>query len=571
MKLLLTLFALSTSAVFAQTPVITTIQNNYARIAEGASNYGIAQGSIFIVKGTNLSAQADTTLQNPPLQTTLANVRVRITMNGVVTYAPIYYVLSFQIAAILPSNIVEGNGTVIIEKNGVNSAPAPLKVVKSAFGMLAWDFETGTGRAIVVKINGTFAGNNASDTGNALNSNDVVLLFGSGLGPITGSDATAPTPTNREDIPISINIGGVEAEVQYRGRSTFAGLDQINVKIPVLAANAYSCNVAMVITTGTNNALANATTIPVAATGTTCTNPNTGGDGGSTNQPTLTQNQINDILGRGNYKVGTVNALRSVVHATVLGQTSTTRADSAFGSFSSITGPDLQNYVNGVLPQGLVYAHGACTVYNGLAIPTGAPNVTTASLDAGASLSLQYPLGTLVMPRKAENGSINYDATPPSVPAGRYTYTGTGGPQVGPFTVGVDVATDLNWTNRLNLLEVTRSAGVTVTWTGGEPGTLMFITGTSSNVTLQGQITASKAFICFANQSAGTFTVPNSITTQMPVTATIDIGMGFPPTVLSPGTLSITAPGKYATTTATGVDIIIATSSTSIVQTTTWK
>jgi hypothetical protein len=142
---------------------------------------------------------------------------------------------------------------------------------------------------------------------------------------------------------------------------------------------------------------------------------------------------------------------------------------------------------------------------------------------------------------------------------------------VGPFTVGVDVATDLNWTNRLNLLEVTRSAGVTVTWTGGEPGTLMFITGTSSNVTLQGQITASKAFICFANQSAGTFTVPNSITTQMPVTATIDIGMGFPPTVLSPGTLSITAPGKYATTTATGVDIIIATSSTSIVQTTTWK
>src|SRR5262249_28764516 len=99
------MFVLFSGFLLAQAPVVTAVQNNYGRTASSDASYGLAQGSIFIVKGTNLSIQADTPLQNPPLQTTLEGVRVRITVSGTTYYAPIYYVLSTQIAAVLPSNV----------------------------------------------------------------------------------------------------------------------------------------------------------------------------------------------------------------------------------------------------------------------------------------------------------------------------------------------------------------------------------------------------------------------------------------------------------------------------------
>lgn len=84
------LFVIFSGFLFAQSPIVTAVQNNYGRAASPDSSYGIAQGSIFIVKGTNLSSQVDTTLQNAPLQTTLAGVRVRITVAGTTYYAPLY-------------------------------------------------------------------------------------------------------------------------------------------------------------------------------------------------------------------------------------------------------------------------------------------------------------------------------------------------------------------------------------------------------------------------------------------------------------------------------------------------
>ena len=63
MKRPLVLLAVTSATAFAQTPVVTDILNNYSLTRSGS----VAQGAIFIVKGSNPSVQT-TSLQNVPLQ-----------------------------------------------------------------------------------------------------------------------------------------------------------------------------------------------------------------------------------------------------------------------------------------------------------------------------------------------------------------------------------------------------------------------------------------------------------------------------------------------------------------------
>jgi hypothetical protein len=311
----------------------------------------------------------------------------------------------------------------------------------------------------------------------------------------------------------------------------------------------------------------------MAATGTTCTNPNNGGgNGGDTSRPTLTQSEINAIIGRGSFKAGSLSIDRSRNYSTVAGQTTTTISDSANGSFSATSGADLQKLLNGTLPLGFsLPAHGVCNVFDGFAAPFGLSGLTVTGLDAGASLSAQGPAGTTVMTKTAEQGFITYSGNMNSSPSGRYTFTGPGGPGVPAFTVGVDVAAELNWTNRASLTELTRASGANVTWSGGEPGTLVQMLGISISASLSGGQPTAKGFICYANQSAGQFTIPASVLNQMPATAKIDLGMGFPVTYLTPGSLAVTGQGKFASVAVAGIDQTIATSTTTTSQTTIYK
>lgn len=83
-----------------------------------------------------------------------------------------------------------------------------------------------------------------------------------------------------------------------------------------------------------------------------------------------------------------------------------------------------------------------------------------------------------------------------------------------------------------------------MTWSGGEPNTLVAISGFSysTNAAQQG------AFVCFASQNAGTFTVPAAILNQLPLST-------------GGGGLTISGNGKSALGTAPGVDNVIASSS----------
>jgi hypothetical protein len=91
--------------------------------------------------------------------------------------------------------------------------------------------------------------------------------------------------------------------------------------------------------------------------------------------------------------------------------------------------------------------------------------------------------------------------------AGRYTFTGQGGRDVGSFSGTLDVP-DFAWTNQEEAQVVTREDGVTVRWTGGDSTQLVGISGHSSDTN----------FTCYANNSAGQFTVPADILSQIPPT-----------------------------------------------------
>jgi uncharacterized protein (TIGR03437 family) len=225
MKRILALVAFSVSAAFAQTPTVTQILNNYSLINAGS----VAQGAIFIVKGSFLSDQT-TALQSVPLQTTLVGVRMEITVAGTTTFAPMYYALPQQLAGILPSNTPLGNGTLIVRNNGRSSAPAAINVVRSAFGMLTVSGD-GTGAA---RLQDASQGYQELSPTRATNPGNYLVFYGSGIGATAGNETVAQTGANASgdltSIPTVVTIGGKNATVLYRGRTEFPGLDQINVQ-----------------------------------------------------------------------------------------------------------------------------------------------------------------------------------------------------------------------------------------------------------------------------------------------------------------------------------------------------
>src|SRR5712691_10038476 len=107
------------SASLAQ-PTISWVANYYSYVPPGLPNYGIAQGSIFVIFGAGL-AGSSIPLQRIPLSNTLAGVIVNVSVCEVTTRPILYYVSPTQIAAILPSATPVGAGQITVINNGQSS------------------------------------------------------------------------------------------------------------------------------------------------------------------------------------------------------------------------------------------------------------------------------------------------------------------------------------------------------------------------------------------------------------------------------------------------------------------
>lgn len=533
---------------------IDTIQNNYSYLLPDNPNYGIARGSIFIIKGANL-ASSTSILSALPFPTTLDGVRARVTVENVSTDVIWYYVTPGQLCGILPSRTPAGTGILTVTTGAGATVSAPIKVVQSAFGILTRD---GSGGGEAAAFNGKFELLSAK---NSARPADVLQLFGSGVGPVSGDETQAQTQVDLKDIPLTVEVGGVPAVVQYRGRSIYPGLDQINFVVPETVTP--GCAVPITIRTGSY--ASNVTTLPIATNGGDCPV--------STSEITPAERQA--IIAAGQFRTGTVALGRATSYSISDGlnggpsTTAVTREDNFSAGYSRIGGADLTRLLS---DDTRAPEPGTCTFYSPSPV-NPYPNLTYTYLDGGEWVSVSGPAGTRTAPRSRNSvGNLGYSAiVGTGVPGnyldpGRYTFTSPGGPDVGPYTGSIEVVPELVWTNRADLTVVDRSQPLTLTWSGGEPTTLITIQG--STTTVQGSTTTTTSFECHARNTDRQFTVPISILGRMQASGRIQAGTT---SILLRGSLAIASVGVGTRMTASGLDYLVASYSWGVAQTVEYK
>jgi len=193
---------------------------------------GVAPGELVTLFGVSLGPRTLTTLALTPdgqVATNLAETRVLF--DGVA--APLVYVLEGQISAIVPYAVTGRSSTRLqVEYRGVRSEAYTVPVVESAPGIFTLD-SSGRGAGAILNQDGTI---NSPSQPAATGS--IIVLYATGEGQtdpagIDGKLAGEILPKPR--LPVSVSIGGRNAEVLYAGAAPglVAGVLQVNVRIPV--------------------------------------------------------------------------------------------------------------------------------------------------------------------------------------------------------------------------------------------------------------------------------------------------------------------------------------------------
>ena len=539
-------------------PWISAVANSASYAISGQNGYGIAPGSLFVVFGYYLGPDKLQQTQGYPLPTTLAGTSVRITMGGQSWDAIMVYTLAQQIAAVLPSRVPTGSGFITVTYNKQTSPQAPITVVPSAFGTYSVS-SNGVGAGIVTRPDYQLA-----SFASPFTPGDVLIIWGTGLGAVTGDEAGGPLPGNV--FPgTEVFVGGQPASVQYAGRSgCCAGMDQIVFQVPATAP--LGCFVPVSIRSGA--VVSNFTTIPIGTHDRACSDPvgvssdivarlaagqavNVGvaavgpipilqSVGFSFTQgladrfsrmlhANVTEQQVKRIItARGSARTRLLKA-EMKRYATILnGRQMDVRAairlarsfndNGAAAGFTRLAGLDgLTSQFGSILPPA-----GTCTVTNASSFNSRWPGVTTSARDAGTQMVLTGPVGTRILTR-ISNGEYQADLgsgfASGQLPAGTYTITTDGGTDVGPFTTPL-VSGQLQWTNGDAVAAVDRSQPFTVTWSGtGLTGYVLF-GGASSDGLVR------TAFACVEEARKQTLTVPSFILSSMPA-ATANHGYLF--------------------------------------------
>jgi uncharacterized protein (TIGR03437 family) len=507
-------------ATAAGTPTITKVLNNSSQIPPGFPNSGVAPSSIFIVQGNALADAAELVLQSsaaPGLPLTLNGATLSVTVAGVTVRPPIYYTSPGQIAALLPARTPIGTGTITVTHGGVASAPAPIQVVPAAVG-----FNMYNGKLAVATDGATGA---LLTFTNSATPGQVIVLWATGLGSDPAdSDSVFSSSPNAVNTPMELYVGGVHAAILYQGSAGYPGVNQINITIPTGAPA--GCWVPVAAITGA--VVSNVVTIPINPGGGTCTDTLTG----------LTGNQIAPP-GTQTIRTGLVSLIQSDNVNSRGERTVSSNANAAFQRYAGIYQP-----TNSV-------SLGGC-ILNDL---TPAPLPSFTGLDPG-TITLTGASGTTVA--LASQGGIRgaFFANLPAgfLPAsgGTFSFRGSGGADVGSFTTVFTLSNPLlTWDNASAAAAVDRTRGLLVTWSGGNAGSFVFITGTS----VVPGTTNSAGYTCAAPVEARQFTVPSYILLGLPpgsggtevqnyITAPLsasglDIAMGI-------GVVSYSVPSSYS-------------------------
>ena len=201
--------------------------------------------------------------------------------------------------------------------------------------------------------------------------------------------------------------------------------------------------------------------------------------------------------------------------------------DSLGGEFYQYSGFELAGATNS--NAGLSSLPSGCVV-----TPLPGPPATVATgtgvLLDGGTITLTGPGGSglsgVTIPEKKNAYELNFSGAGATINGnfvpGTYTLAGSGGKDVGPFNVSINVPTILTVTNMPS--SVTRSAGLTLNWTGGNSSDPVLIRGDATN--LVNGVQTGATFACLTTAGAGSFTVPASILNQLPPVSSAAITAG---------------------------------------------
>jgi uncharacterized protein (TIGR03437 family) len=253
-------------------PAVNTVVNSASNATPGFPNGGVAPGSVVVAYGHLLGPATLTLASGYSWTKMLAGTSAKVTVGGQSVDLLLYYTSANQIAGLLPSSTPIGNGTITVTYNNQTGAPSPITVVPNNFGVYTVP-QNGSGPGIVTFADYTLVsqtrdancGSPQTSCG-AANPGETLIIWGTGLGAVTGDEASGPLPGDMPNVPVQVFVGGISAKVLYRGRSgCCVGEDQIAFVVP---DNLTGCLVPLAIQI--NNRVSNYSTISVAPSGRAC-------------------------------------------------------------------------------------------------------------------------------------------------------------------------------------------------------------------------------------------------------------------------------------------------------------
>ena len=522
----------ATSVSAAPTIASQGVRNAASYANPGFQNGSIAQGSLFVVFGSGMGPSEIQYSSSFPLPTTLAGTSVSATVNGTTVPCIMIYTQDRQVAAILPSTTPVGTGTLSVTYNGATSSTEPLKVVANSLGLFTRN-QQGSGPAV---LQDAFGGYNSFTS--VFRPGQTVTFWGTGLGPIAGSDAAVPPSGNLPGTNVTALIGGQSATVTYAGRSAYAGVDQINVTIP---SGVTGCFVSVGLFV--NAVPSNFTSISVASGGTLCSDPNL-----------FSAADLQSIVDGKPLRFGATLLSQYTATGTISGLP--LRVDYETGR-SFFQRYDATSFVNSLSGLGdIAVSPGSCAVFQ--YVKGDVVDVTpTARLDAGDAINVSGG-GTSMMMTKSAVGVYqgtfsNANPLSPSAPflkpGGVFAVdNGAGGTNVGAFNVNSTLPPAITWDRKPAASTIPRNQDLTINWTGGDPAGFVYVYGQSP---LDANDNGAE-FMCVARNSDRALTVPKEILSALPVSATVSLlGFTIPGGVLVVNSTSITR------STASGLDVFL--------------
>ena len=228
----LALIAAAATVVSAQEPGISqrgAVNGVTFQLAPSA----VAPGSFISLFGPDL-ASGGAGAEAIPLPTSLGDPEVKVLINGIESPLLVIFDGEFdQINAQVPWESEPGLARVVVQRGGAVSQPMLINVPEARPSFLSLN-GGGFGPVIAIHADGSVV-----SADNPPQPGGVVILFGTGLGPVTEpieSGMAGPSnPLAGASMIQRATVGGMPAKILFAGLSPqFVGLFQINLELPLL-------------------------------------------------------------------------------------------------------------------------------------------------------------------------------------------------------------------------------------------------------------------------------------------------------------------------------------------------